>query len=166
MKEANLSLIVAMDQNRLIGANNGLPWHLPDDMKWFVDKTLGKPVIMGRKTYDSIPAKYKPLKERHNIIVTRNDDYRAEGCTVVHSIETALAAAGNVPEIIIGGGTQIYAQMLPIASRLYLTLVEGAFEGDAYFPEFDQSAWRETFRWHHLADSRHAVPFTWVILEK
>lgn len=166
MTKTLISLIVAMDQNRLIGADNGLPWHLPDDMKWFVEKTIGKPVILGRKTYDSIPPRFKPLRDRHNIIVTRNRAYEAAGCTVVHSVAAALAAAGDVPEIVIGGGTQIYAQTLPRADRLYLTLVDGVFQGDAYFPEFDRTAWRETFRQVHAADGRHATPFTWLILEK
>lgn len=161
-----ISLIVAMDHNRLIGADGGLPWRLPDDMGWFVRQTMGKPVIMGRKTYDSIPAKFKPLHGRHNIIVTRNRAYRAPGCTVVHSLADGLAAAGEAPEIMIGGGTQIYAQTLPLAHRLYLTRVHGAFTGDAYFPDFDPAGWRETFCQEHAADARHSVPFTWLIWER
>jgi dihydrofolate reductase len=160
-----ISLIAVMDKKRLIGANNALPWQLPDDMKWFVEQTMGKPVVMGRKTYDSIPAKFKPLHGRHSIIITRNPDYEAAGCTTVHSLAEALAAAGDVPEIMIGGGAQIYAESLPIAHRLYLTLVDGEFSGDAYFPEFDQSQWRERFRQEHAADGRHPFPFTWLILE-
>ncbi|MCP4356780.1 MAG: dihydrofolate reductase [Chloroflexi bacterium] len=132
MNKATISLIVAMDHNRLIGANNGLPWRLPDDMKWFVEKTMGKPVIMGRKTYDSVPQKFKPLHGRQNIIITRSQNYQAPGCTVVHSLADALMAAGKAPEIIIGGGAQVYAQALPIANRLYLTLVESEFTGDVY----------------------------------
>ncbi len=158
-----ISLIVAMDHNRLIGANNGLPWRLPDDMRWFVEQTMGKPVIMGRKTYDSIPAKFRPLHGRHNIIITHNPDYQAPGCTIVHSLPEALAAAGDGPEIIIGGGAQIYAEALPLAHRLYLTLVDGTFDGDAYFPRLNPGEWRETFRQEHEPDACHAYHFTWLI---
>lgn len=98
-----ISFVVAMDERGLIGRNNGLPWRLPDDMRWFREVTMGKPVVMGRKTYESIPARFRPLVGRHNIIITRNRDYRAEGATVVHSMEEALAAAGDVEEVMIGG---------------------------------------------------------------
>jgi dihydrofolate reductase len=161
-----LAAVVAMDRNRLIGADNGLPWRLPDDMGWFVEKTMGKPVIMGRKTYESIPAKFRPLKGRHNIVLSRSRDYAAPGATAVHSIAAALEAAGDVPEIIIGGGATLYAQLLPQTSRLYLTLIDAEFAGDAFFPKLDWSAWRETFRQQHPADERHAYPFTWLILER
>ncbi len=161
-----ISLIVALDRNRLVGAAGAIPWHLPDDMGWFVDQTMGKPIIMGRKTYDSIPPRFKPLKGRHNIILTRQPDYAAPGCTVVHSPEAALAAAGDVPEIIIGGGAALYRRFLPQADRLYLTLVDGVFSGDITFPPYDPAAWRETYRKHHPADGRHTHPFTWLILER
>ena len=161
-----ISLIVAMDKNRLIGANNRLPWRLPDDMKWFVEQTMGKPVVMGRKTYDSIPPKFKPLNGRKNIIITRNPTYQAEGCAVVYSLEEAIQAAGDVPEIIIGGGTQIYKLSLPLANRIYLTQVDGEFEGDAYFPNLEMGQWRETYTEVHAADKRHSHAFRWVILDK
>ena len=165
-KKPVLAMVVAMDKNRLIGADNGLPWRLPDDMQWFVQQTMGKPVIMGRKTYESIPAKFRPLQGRHNIVLTREQSYEAPGATVVHSVEDALLAAGDAEEIIIGGGANLYAQLLPQTSRLYLTLVEAELDGDAYFPEIDWSAWRETFRHHHPADERHHFAFTWLILER
>ena len=168
MKIANpkLSIVVAMDKNRLIGADNGLPWRLPDDMKWFVEKSMGKPVIMGRKTYESIPAKFRPLKGRHNIVITRSHSYEAPGATVVHSVEVALAAAGEVEEIIIGGGANLYTQLLSRTNRIYLTLIEAVLEGDAFFPENDWLAWQEIFHQHHPADERHNYPFTWLILER
>lgn len=166
IENRHLSIVVAMDKNRLIGADNGLPWRLPDDMGWFVEKTMGKPVMMGRKTYESIPAKFRPLKGRHNIVLTRSHCYTAPGATVVHSVAEALDAAGNVPEIIIGGGANLYAQLLPQASRLYLTLIDAEFSGNAFFPEIDLAAWRETFRQHHPADERHAFAFTWLILQR
>lgn len=161
-----LAMVVALDKNRLIGADNGLPWRLPDDMQWFVDKTMGKPVLMGRKTYQSIPAKFRPLRGRHNIVLTRDPLYQPPGATVVHSIEDALEAAGDVEEIIIGGGANLYAQLLPQTRRLYLTLIEAELEGDAFFPEFEGYAWRETFRHYHPADERHPFAFTWIILER
>ncbi len=159
-----LSIVVAMDKNRLIGADNGLPWRLPDDMGWFVEKTMGKPVMMGRKTYESIPAKFRPLKGRHNIVLTRSCCYAAPGATAVSSIAAALEAAGDVPEIIVAGGATLYAQLLPQTNRLYLTLVEAELHGNAFFPEINPAEWRETFRQHHPADERHAFPFTWLIL--
>ncbi|VAW32618.1 Dihydrofolate reductase [hydrothermal vent metagenome] len=159
-------MVVAMDKNRLIGVDNGLPWRLPDDMGWFVEKTMGKPVIMGRKTYESIPTKFRPLKGRHNIVLTRSHCYAVSGATVVHSMAAALEAAGDVPEIIIGGGATLYAQLLPQTSRLYLTLVDAQFSGDAFFPEIDWTEWRETFHQRHPADKRHAHSFTWLILER
>ena len=161
-----ISLIVAMDKNRLIGAENRLPWRLPDDMTWFVEQTMGKPVVMGRKTYDSIPTKFKPLNGRKNIIITRNLNYQAEGCIVVHSLDDAISVAGNVPEIIIGGGTQIYELSLPIANRIYLTEVKGAFSGDTYFPEIDLAEWQTSYCQTHAADSRHSHRFNWTILDK
>ncbi len=161
-----ISLIAAMARNRLIGAAGAIPWRLPDDMRWFVEKTMGKPVIMGRKTYDSIPPRFKPLKGRQNIILTRQPDYAAPGCTIVHAPATAVAAAGDTPEIIIGGGATLYRYFLPQATRLYLTLVDGEFSGDVYFPAYDPAAWREIFRQTHPADARHAYPFTWLILER
>ena len=161
-----LAFVVAMDKNRLIGADNRLPWRLPDDMKWFRQVTLGKPVIMGRKTYESIPPKFRPLPERVNVVVTRQLDYVAEGAIVVHSIAEALTAVAPQPEIIIAGGSQLYEQLLPQADRLYLTLVDGEFGGDAYFPAFDWDDWQEISRERHPSDGRHAVPFDWLILDR
>ncbi|HEX6385847.1 MAG TPA: dihydrofolate reductase, partial [Anaerolineae bacterium] len=162
----HISFVVAMDRNRVIGVGGRLPWRLPDDMKWFKEVTMGKPVIMGRKTYDSIPNRFKPLAGRHNIVLTRNRDYRAEGATVVHSVEEALAATGDADEIMIGGGAQLYEALLPQADRLYLTLVDGTFEGDTYFPELDMREWRERYRQDHDPDERHLYRFTWLILER
>jgi dihydrofolate reductase len=165
-RKPHLSFVVAMDSNRLIGAHDGLPWRLPDDMKFFKAITMGKPVIMGRKTYESIPAAFRPLTGRKNIIVTGDKTYQAEGCIVAHSIEEALAAAGEVAEIIVGGGAEVYRQLLPQADRIYLTLVEGQFKGDVYFPQFDMREWREVAREIHEPDERHPYRFNWIILER
>jgi dihydrofolate reductase len=161
-----VSLIVAMDKNRLIGRNGRLPWRLPDDMKWFREQTMAKPVVMGRKTFDSIPDRFRPLPGRHSIVLTRQGDYEVEGVTVVHTIEAALAAAGTVDEIVVIGGAELYAQLIPMADRLYLTLIDAEFEGDAYFPGLDPAQWREIYRQEHPADDRHDYPFTWLILER
>jgi dihydrofolate reductase len=136
---ALLSLIVAMDSNRLIGRGNALPWHLPADLKHFKSITMSKPIIMGRKTYESIG---KPLPGRRNIVITRNPNYQAPGCDVVTSLDAALKAAGNVDEIMIIGGTQIFQESLPVTQRIYLTLIDHEFEGDAWFPEYDLKKWK------------------------
>ena len=156
-----ISLVVAMDRNRLIGRDNALPWRLPADLKQFKAITLGKPVIMGRKTYESIG---KPLPERHNIVVTRNAAYAAPGCTVVTSVDAALAAAGAAPEVMVIGGAQLYAAFLPRAQRIYLTRVEADFEGDAWFPEWDAQEWHEISRSAGTVDERNAHPHTFIVL--
>lgn len=161
-----ISIIVAMDKNRLIGRNGRLPWRLPDDMKWFREQTMGKPVIMGRKTFESIPDRFRPLPGRHNIVLTRQRDYKAEGVTVFHTIKAALAAAGSVDEIVVIGGADLYGQLLPQTKRLYLTLIDAEFTGDAYFPTIDWTAWHEIYRQEHPLDDRHDHPFTWLILER
>lgn len=161
-----ISLIVAMDRNRLIGANGRLPWHLPDDMKWFREQTMGKPVIMGRKTYESLPDRFRPLPGRHNIVLTHNYYFRTKGATVVHSIKGAFAAAGNADELMIIGGASLYGQLLPQASRLYLTLIDAEIEGDAYFPEINPAEWTELSRVVHQKDERHHYSFSWVVLQR
>jgi dihydrofolate reductase len=163
-----IAFVVAMSRNRVIGIHNGLPWRLPDDMKCFVEITMGKPVIMGRRTYDSIPERFRPLSGRHNIVVTRNEAYDAPGATIVHSIEEALtAAAADMPEeIIIGGGAILYEALLPRADRLYLTRVEADVIGDAFFPALADAEWRTVASCFHDIDERHDYPFTWLLLER
>lgn len=163
-----ISLIAALTENRVIGKNNDLPWHLPDDMKYFMQTTKGHPVIMGRKNYDSIPEKFRPLPNRTNIVVTRQRDFIADGCIVVHSLEEALDEATNIitDEIFIIGGAEIYRQGMPKANKLYLTEILATLDGDTYFPEIDTHAWKEVSRLHHPADDRHRYPFDFVIYEK
>ena len=161
-----MSFVVAMDRNRLIGAQGELPWRLPDEMKHFRTVTMGKPVLMGRVTYESIPARFRPLAGRTNIILTRQEAYQAQGCIVVHSIEEALKAAGDAPELMVIGGAQIFEQLLPRADRLYLTRVHGEFAGDVFFPELDMKKWQEISREEHGQDDRHAVPFTILVLDR
>jgi len=158
-----ISIITAMDENRVIGRANALPWRLPNDLRRFRRLTTGHAVIMGRRNYESIG---RPLPERRNIVITRQPGYSAPGCQVVHSLEQALAAAGEDPEIFIIGGAEIYAQALPRAARLYLTLVHAAVAGDVRFPPFDQGEWREIERERHEADDRHPYPYSFVVLER
>ena len=159
-----ISLIAAMADNRVIGIENRLPWKLPGDMKWFRRHTLGKPVIMGRKTWESFGS--KPLPERTNIVVTRDADYIAPGAVVVHSIDEALAAAGDVDEAMIIGGAAFYAEMLPRADRIYLTLVHCEPEGDAWFPDYDESQWQEIERIDNRADEKNPFDYSFLILER
>ncbi|MBP6015415.1 MAG: dihydrofolate reductase [Candidatus Promineofilum sp.] len=163
---SRIAYVVAMDDNRLIGRNNALPWRLPDDMAWFRQQTLGKPCIMGRKTYDSLPVRFRPLPGRLNIVITRNMDYEAPGAIVVHSMEDALRAAGEVEEIVIVGGADLFRRLMPVVDRLYLTQVHGAAEGDVFFPEYDRAQWQEIYRQEHAADERHPYAFTWLILDR
>lgn len=132
-----LSLIAAMDNNRLIGKDNALPWHLPADLAYFKSVTMAKPILMGRKTYDSIG---RPLPGRQNIVLTRGDA-EIEGVTVVKSINEAMEAAGDAEEVMVIGGSSIYELVLPEVQRMYLSFVDGEFEGDAWFPEFDENEW-------------------------
>jgi dihydrofolate reductase len=160
-----ISFIVAMDKNGLIGANNRVPWRLPDDMKYFREITMGKPVIMGRKTYESIPDRFRPLAGRTNIVLTKDIDYIAPGCLVVHSLERALSAAKDAPEVMVIGGAAVYLQFLGQADRIYLTLIDGEFEGDVYLPLFDSDEWDEVSRIYHDIDSTHAQSFAFILLE-
>jgi len=165
-RRPRIAFVVAMDDNRLIGRDNALPWRLPDDMHWFRDNTMGKPCIMGRKTYESLPKRFRPLPGRLNIIVTRNLNYEAPGAIVVHNMEDALAAAGDVDEVAVIGGAALFAHFMSIVDRLYLTKVHRTLDGDVYFPEFEPETWREVYSEYHPIDERHDLPFTWQILER
>jgi dihydrofolate reductase len=158
-----LSLIVAMADNHVIGHNNRLPWHLPADLKHFRAITLGKPVLMGRKTWESIG---RPLPGRTNIVITRNADYLAADCVVVHSLDEALRAAGSAAEVMVIGGAELYRQALPQADTLYLTLVHGEFEGDTRFPDWQPDDWRETKRIDHGPDDRNPHAYSFITLER
>lgn len=158
-----ISIITAMDENRLIGKANGLPWHLPADLQFFKKVTLGKPIVMGRKTFESIG---RPLPGRQNIVVSRNPDYIAEGCDVVASLDAAIEAAGDAEELMIIGGANLYQQTLAEADTLYLTKVHGAFDGDAWFPEIDETQWQQTWREDHTADEKNTVDYSFVELKR
>ena len=141
-----LSLIAAVARNRAIGKNNQLLWHLPEDMKHFRETTRGKPVVMGRKTWESLPEKFRPLPGRQNIVVSRDPAYKAHGADLAGSLEGALALAGGAEEVFVIGGEQLYRAALPFADRLYLTEVELEPEADAFFPELNPAVWQEVER--------------------
>lgn len=157
-------MIAAMGENRVIGKDNDLVWHLPDDMKYFMKTTSGHHVIMGRKNYESIPEKFRPLPNRTNIVITRQEDYEAPGAIVVNDLTAALEIARQRDEteaFIIGGG-QIYELGLEHADTLYLTEIQASFEGDTWFPSFNRGEWDEVARVRHQKDDRHAHAFDFV----
>ncbi len=150
MPKPALILIAAIADNGVIGSDNRLPWQLPEDMRHFKALTMGHTVIMGRKTWESLPPKFRPLPGRDNIVVTRNGAYRAEGATVVHSLAAAAAATAGDSAFVIGGA-ELYAQALPLAARLELTEIDAGFAGDVFFPSRHPGEWRETARARHQA---------------
>jgi dihydrofolate reductase len=158
-----ISIIVAAAQNGAIGSNNRLPWHLPDDLKRFKALSLGKPIVMGRRTFDSIG---RPLPGRTNIVVSRQAGLALEGVLVVQSLDAALAAAGSVPEIVVIGGAEIFRQVLPSTDTIHLTRVHALVVGDVFFPELDPAQWREAAVEHHAADERHQYAFSFVTLQR
>lgn len=164
MNNITVSAIAAMSRNGVIGKNNQLLWHIPADMKRFKELTVGHTVIMGRKTWESIPKKFRPLPDRKNIVITREKDYRADGAVVVSSPEEALelVATTNEREVFVIGGQQIYEALLPYTSRLYLTLIDKDFEGDTFFPDYSKFS-KELSR---EKSSTGDLAFEWLTLER
>lgn len=160
-----LSLIAAVSDDNVIGKDGTLPWRLPDDLRHFHDLTMGHPVIMGRKTYESIPEKHQPLPGRTNIILTRHG-LEIPGCIVVRSMEEAIEQARSSMEVFVIGGAKVYRQALPFAQRLYLTRVYAQVTGDAFFPDVRWDEWREVSREEHAADVRHVYAFTFLTYER
>ncbi|ATL47951.1 diacylglycerol kinase [Chitinophaga caeni] len=160
-----VSIIVAASENNVIGKNNDLPWRLPADLKYFKNTTWGMPVIMGRKTYDSLG---KPLPGRQNIVITRQEDWKAEGVQVTNSIENALslARAWDVNEAFITGGSEIFKQALPITDRVYLTRVKAIVDGDAYFPELPTGEWELSRGELHEADEKNPYEYEFQVWER
>jgi dihydrofolate reductase len=167
-KKIPVALIVAMSNNRVIGRNNALPWHLSEDLKYFKRTTLGKPVIMGRKTFESIG---RPLPGRANIIVSRSG-FVADNIRVVSSLEEALTLAESIAfidgaeEVMVIGGAELYAHALPVAQRLYLTLVDAEIEGDAFFPALNNDEWQEISREDYAAVEPNPYNYSFCVLEK
>jgi dihydrofolate reductase len=158
-----ISLIAAVAQNRAIGKDNQLLWHLPEDMRYFRETTRGKTVIMGRKTWESLPEKFRPLPGRRNIVVTRDSHYVADGALLAHSLDEAIAAAGEDDETFVIGGAELYKQALPLAQRLYLTEVAKGYEGDVFFPEVSTSEWQEIARTQQSTES--GLVFAFVVYQ-
>ena len=160
-----ISIIVAMDEGRVIGKEGGMPWHLPADLKFFKSITMGKPIIMGRSTYESIG---RPLPGRTNIVITRNTDFQAEGCRLAHSVDDALAMAQEVSaeEAMIIGGGGIYEQTLDRTDRLYLTQIAAHLIGDTHFPVINPEEWQEVSRRVHTADGDSPFDLTFVVLDR
>lgn len=157
-------MIVAMAENRVIGLDNDMPWHLPADLQHFKKTTLGKPVIMGRKTYDSIG---RALPGRLNIVVSRDVDLVIDGVTCVSTVEQAIAAANGVDEVMIIGGATIYEHFLAAANRLYLTFIDLKTEGDTHFPDYlAQGKWQQVHAEHHAADEKNAYDLEFVTLDR
>jgi dihydrofolate reductase len=166
MKRQRIVFVVAAARNGVIGRQGKLPWRISSDLKRFKEITMGKPVIMGRKTWESLPK--QPLPGRRNIVITRDRNYRAEGATVVASVEEALAEAKHTQsdEICIIGGSDIFRQMLPMADRLYLTEVDLYPEGDVFFPPIDQAEWREASREMHARSEGDDAGFVLRVLDR
>jgi dihydrofolate reductase len=160
-----ISIVVACSNNNVIGKSNGLPWYLPADLRRFKELTTGHTVAMGRKTYESIPEKFRPLPHRKNIIITRDQNFSATGATVVHSIQEAIEAAGN-EELYIIGGAEIYRQAMSIADRIYLTEVDANIDGDTFFPNINLEEWHETTREPHEKDEKNPYDYTFVIFDR
>jgi dihydrofolate reductase len=158
-----LSLMVAMDERGVIGRENRLPWRLTADMRRVKAATLGKPIIMGRKTHEAIG---RPLPGRDNLVISRNKKYRSAGCLVFASLDAALDHCRDRPEVVIMGGAELYRQTLNRADRIYLTEVHATVAGDTFFPEFDRTLWREISREDFKADAQNEFDYSFVVLEK
>jgi dihydrofolate reductase len=163
LQQPLISLIAAMAENGTIGRDNALPWRLADDLKRFKALTMGKHLLMGRRTYESIG---RPLPGRTCLVLTRDREWGAEGIVVVHSLGQALSQARDAEELVAIGGAEIYRLLMPFARRIYLTLVHAEIPGDTFFPDFDPTQWADVECQSHPADERNAYPFTFVTLER
>ena len=158
-----ISIIAAMASNRVIGRDGKMPWHLPAELRHFKQLTLGKPIVMGRKTFESIG---RVLPGRRNIVITRERGWQFQGVDVMHNIDDALEAAGNAQEIVIIGGAELYRQMLYRVQRLYLTLIDADIEGDTYFPPFNWEEWQRVDKSYRPVDEKNAYAMEFLILDR
>ncbi|MBO8155017.1 MAG: dihydrofolate reductase [Bacillaceae bacterium] len=160
-----ISLLVAMDKNQLIGKDNQLPWHLPEDLKYFKKTTLGHTVVMGRKTFESIG---RPLPQRENVVMTRNKDFQAEGCAVIHSWDPVLEWNEEEPEreIFVIGGQGLFDKAIEFADRLYITRIDDEFEGDTYFPDFDDSDWKLVSKEKGIKDEKNPYDYYFCVYDR
>lgn len=158
-----ISFLLAMDKNRVIGKKNDMPWHLPADLSYFKKTTTGHPIVMGRKTHESIG---KALPGRRNIIVTRSLDYTAEGCEVVHSVNEAIDLFHTDEEVFVIGGAELFDTFFPYADRLYITYIDESFDGDTYFPEMNEDEWKRIFTKEGTRDEKNPYSFTFLVYER
>jgi dihydrofolate reductase len=159
-----ISFLVAMDQKRTIGKDNDLPWHLPADLKYFKQVTMGHPIVMGRKTHEAIG---RVLPGRENIVLTREKSYTSPGCTVIHSIEDLLNIDKEKDEeVFVIGGAEIFKEVFTSADRLYITLIEDVFEGDTYFPDFDQSEWEVVSKEKGIKDEKNPYDYYYIVFKR
>lgn len=158
-----ISLIAAMSHHRVIGYRGQMPWHLPAELAYFKKLTLGKPVLMGRRTFCSLG---KPLPNRRNLVLTQQPDLHLPGCEIFHSLAAVQAVAATTAELMVIGGATLYEQTLPLAHRLYLTFIDAELDGDTYFPEWDSTQWREVSRTEHAAEAKNRWAFTMVIFHR
>ncbi len=158
-----IEAIVAMSENRVIGYRKKMPWHLPADLKHFKDITMGKPILMGRTTYESIG---KPLTGRCNIVITRDVEFKAPGCVITNSISCALEAASYSDKLLVIGGASLFDHMLPQTDRIYMTIIHHDFSGDTHFPELNMAEWEERERSAHQPDDRNPYPYTFITLDR
>ena len=158
-----ISIIVAMAENNIIGLDNKMPWHLPGDLQHFKKITLYKPIIMGRKTFESIG---KALPKRRNIIISQNKNYHVHNCEIYASLDLALKSVAHEPEVMIIGGESIYKEALKIANTIYLTLIAAKLKGDTFFPQIDYKIWREVARESHSADDKNNFDYSFVTLKR
>jgi dihydrofolate reductase len=159
----HISAIVAMSENAVIGKENKLPWHLPADLAHFKKLTMGKPILMGRKTFESIG---RVLPGRCNVIISRDENFNAPGCVVASSIDTALASVSYADEVFVIGGAALLQQMLPVVERLYLTIIHHEFEGDVFFPDIDLLEWNAIDRKDHEPDEANPYSYSFITLER
>ena len=160
---SEIVLIAALAKNRVIGIDNKLPWRLPDDLQHFKKLTLGHSIVMGRKTWESLPG---VLPDRRHIVITRDKNYTSENAEIVHSIEEAISLVPEQQPVFVVGGANLYQQLIHTADRMELTLVDAEPEGDAFFPEWDKQQWQEVSREHHAADERHRFAFDFLRLQR
>jgi dihydrofolate reductase len=158
-----ISIIAALTNNNVIGNNNKLPWHMPADLKHFKAITLGKPIIMGRKTYEAIG---KALPGRRNIVITRDKNWRCSDCEIYHSLQEAFAAVKECAEVMVIGGAEIYKTALPLADKMYLTFIHHDFIGDTYFPDWNPDEWQEIEHADYPADEKNPYPYSFVVLQR
>ena len=161
-----ICLIAAVAKNGVIGKDNDLPWDLPDDMKFFKEKTKNKHIILGRKNYESIPEKYRPLPNRTNIVLTKNKKYKAEGCILLNNFNKALDFSKKENNLFIIGGSEIYELGIKVADIMYITEIHSSFEGDVYFPKYNKSEWEEIERVFHDKDEKHKYSFDFVTYKR